>query len=109
MYAHGHLSSALLMAALVGTSASAQQVAWRPTVRSSSRATRRLSRLTHRTAGFVGLNYEAIFYDPEALLEPIRIVRYYRNLGELHEDDPFVYVECMPTKWPAQDAVFSFE
>ncbi len=47
----------------------------------SSRASCRPSRSTRRTATrsgkFLGLNHEAIFYDPEALVQPIRIVRNY--------------------------------
>jgi hypothetical protein len=55
------------------------------------------------TAGeLVGLNHEGVFYDPEALIEPIRIVR---NLHKLGDSDaralaPFVYIECTPTIFP---------
>jgi hypothetical protein len=48
---------------------------------------------------FVGLNHEAIFYDPEALAEPIRIVR---NLHKVHdfkdpEETPYTFIECVQT------------
>ena len=49
---------------------------------------------------FVGLNHEAIFYDPEAFVEPIRIVRNFEKLSELSEDDPYTYIECIQTIFP---------
>ena len=49
---------------------------------------------------FVGLNHEAIFYDPEAFVEPIRIVRNFVKEGELYEDDPYTYIECIQTIFP---------
>ncbi|MBN1240140.1 MAG: hypothetical protein JXB36_16670 [Gammaproteobacteria bacterium] len=49
---------------------------------------------------FVGLNHEAIFYDPEALVEPIRIVRNYVKLSDYNEGDPYVFIECIPTIYP---------
>jgi hypothetical protein len=53
------------------------------------------------TAGnFVGLNHEAIFYDPEALVEPIRIVRNLEKLSGFEQGDPAVFVECIQTIFP---------
>ena len=49
---------------------------------------------------FLGLNHEAILYDPEALVEPIRIVRNLVKLGEFNETDPYVFVECGPGIFP---------
>jgi hypothetical protein len=51
---------------------------------------------------FVGLNHEAIFYDPEALVEPIRIVRNFVKEGDLTEGDPYVYIECLRTIFPIE-------
>jgi hypothetical protein len=48
------------------------------------------------------LNHETIFYDPEALVEPIRIVRNYARLGEFTEGDPNVYIRCIPTIMPVK-------
>jgi len=48
---------------------------------------------------FLGLNHEAIFYDPEALVEPVRIVRNYQKLDEF-EGDPYVFVDCMQSIFP---------
>ena len=49
---------------------------------------------------FVGLNHEAIFYDEDALVEPIRIVRNFTKSGELSEGDPYVFIECVQTIFP---------
>ena len=46
------------------------------------------------------MNHEAVFYDPEALVEPIRIVRNYARLSDFDEGDPYVYIECIPTIYP---------
>ena len=44
-----------------------------------------------------GINQEAIFYDPEALLEPIRVVRNLEKQADLVNSDPYVFIECIPT------------
>jgi hypothetical protein len=49
---------------------------------------------------FLGLNHEAIFYDPEALLQPVRIVRNYVKSADFSKADPFVFIECIPTILP---------
>jgi hypothetical protein len=49
---------------------------------------------------FLGLNHEAIFYDPEALVEPVRIVRDYLKTSGFEEGDPYVFVECVQTIFP---------
>jgi hypothetical protein len=49
---------------------------------------------------FVGLRHETIFYDPEALVEPIRIVRDLTKLSGLDEGEPYVFVECLQTIFP---------
>jgi hypothetical protein len=49
---------------------------------------------------FLGLNHEAIFYDPEALVTPVRIVRNYRKLSGFKEGDPYPFIECVPTIFP---------
>ena len=48
----------------------------------------------------IGFNHEAVFYDPEALVEPIRIVRNFRKIGELGEGTPYAYIECIQTLFP---------
>ena len=49
---------------------------------------------------FVGLNHEAIFYDPEALVEPVRIVRNFEKTSGFEEGDPFIFIECVQTIFP---------
>ena len=51
---------------------------------------------------FFGLNHEAIFYDPEALIEPIRIIRNYTKQNEFDDADatPYVFVECIQSIFP---------
>jgi hypothetical protein len=49
---------------------------------------------------FLGLNHEAIFYDPAALVEPVRIVRNYQQTSGFEEGDPYVFVECLQTIFP---------
>jgi hypothetical protein len=48
----------------------------------------------------VGLNHEATFYDPEALVEPIRIIRNLVKLGETVDSEPYVFVECLQAIFP---------
>jgi hypothetical protein len=55
----------------------------------------------HDASGkFIGLNHEAIFYDPDALVEPIRIIRNYIKTTGFEQGDPYVYIECIPTIYP---------
>jgi hypothetical protein len=49
-----------------------------------------------------GLRHEAIFYDREAFLVPLRIVRNLRKLSGLEEGDPNAYVRCIPSIFPIQ-------
>ena len=43
------------------------------------------------------LNHEAVLYDPEALVEPVRIVRNLTKVSTLREGDPYAYIECVQT------------
>jgi hypothetical protein len=49
---------------------------------------------------FLGLNHEAIFYDPDALVEPVRIIRNYLKMSGFDKGDPYVFIECVPTIYP---------
>ncbi|OGT80096.1 MAG: hypothetical protein A3J35_03965 [Gammaproteobacteria bacterium RIFCSPLOWO2_02_FULL_52_10] len=49
---------------------------------------------------FLGLNHEAIFYDPEALVVPVRIVRNLVKSSGFEQGDPYVFVECTQTIFP---------
>jgi hypothetical protein len=54
------------------------------------------------SGNFVGLNHEAIFYDPEALVEPVRIIRNYLKQNDFDDSDatPYAFVECIQTIFP---------
>lgn len=51
---------------------------------------------------FIGLNHEAILYDPEALVEPIRIILRLVKLAEFSDPkvNPIVFTECIQTIYP---------
>jgi hypothetical protein len=49
---------------------------------------------------FLGLKDEVVLYDPEALVEPVRIVETLNKLGDLNEGDPFPIMECIPQSFP---------
>jgi hypothetical protein len=48
----------------------------------------------------IGLLHETIFYDPEALVEPVRQYRRMQRVLDVNEGDPRVYVECLQTIYP---------
>lgn len=48
----------------------------------------------------VGLLHEAILYDEEAFVEPVRIVRALDRAAALNEAEPYVYIRCNPTIFP---------
>jgi hypothetical protein len=48
----------------------------------------------------IGLNHEGIFYDPEALVEPIRMVRNLDKLSGLETGDPYQFIDCVPAIFP---------
>jgi hypothetical protein len=50
----------------------------------------------------VELNHEGIFYDPEALVEPIRMVRNLVRVGDFEDLDPYEFIECIPTIYPLE-------
>jgi hypothetical protein len=48
----------------------------------------------------IGIDHEAVLYDPEALVEPIRITQYWAKAGALNEGDPYPYVYCIQQNFP---------
>jgi hypothetical protein len=48
----------------------------------------------------IGLKHEVVLYDPEALVDPVRIVHLLDKRGELNEGDPFSVMECIPQSFP---------
>jgi hypothetical protein len=53
---------------------------------------------------FTGLNHEAILYDPEALVEPVRIILRLVKLADFNDPntDPYVFTECVQTIYPVE-------
>jgi hypothetical protein len=51
---------------------------------------------------FIGLNHETIFYDDEALVEPVRQARFLSKAADLREADPYTYVRCNQTIFPVE-------
>jgi hypothetical protein len=49
---------------------------------------------------FAGIKQEIVLYDPEALVEPVRIVHNLDKLRDHGEGDPFVIMECVPQSFP---------
>jgi len=47
-----------------------------------------------------GIDHEVILYDPEALIEPVRIVHRWEKASELNEGDPYLYIECLQYNYP---------
>jgi hypothetical protein len=48
----------------------------------------------------IGINHEGIFYDSDALVEPIRMVRNLDKVSEVEEGDPYQFIECVQTIFP---------
>jgi len=49
---------------------------------------------------FLGLNHESILYDPEALVEPVRIIRNLTRLSGFEEGEPQPFIECVQSIFP---------
>ncbi|HWJ86749.1 MAG TPA: hypothetical protein VNS12_01590 [Pelagibacterium sp.] len=49
---------------------------------------------------FVGLHHETIFYDAEALLQPVRQIQWYEFQNDFTEGDPYIFIECNQTIFP---------
>ncbi len=49
---------------------------------------------------FAGLNHETVLYDPEALAQPVRIVRNLRKLSGFADGAPQDFIECVQTIYP---------
>ena len=47
-----------------------------------------------------GIEHEIVFYDPEAMAEPLRLIQVHIKTGELDEVDPFIYGRCIQTIFP---------
>ena len=48
----------------------------------------------------IGIKHELVLYDEDALVDPVRVVQTWDKRGNLNENDPFVYMECIPHIYP---------
>jgi hypothetical protein len=48
----------------------------------------------------VGIDHETVLYDPEALVEPVRIVQQWDRTAELNEGEPYPYIYCVQQNFP---------
>jgi hypothetical protein len=48
----------------------------------------------------IGIKHESVLYDEDSLVDPIRIVQRYNRQGALNDNDPFVFMECVPHIFP---------
>ena len=60
------------------------------------------------TGELAGIEHEIVFYDPEAFVQPLRLIQVHIKTGELDEVDPFIYARCIqtifPCRWPPEAA-----
>jgi hypothetical protein len=49
---------------------------------------------------FVGITHETVLYDPEALVDPVRIVQVWDKTGRLNEGSPYLFIECIQYQYP---------
>jgi hypothetical protein len=52
------------------------------------------------TGKFVGIHHETVLFDPEALVEPVRLIEYWEKTQELNEGYPFDWRKCIQTLFP---------
>jgi hypothetical protein len=54
-----------------------------------------------------GIRHEAVLYDAEALVDPVRIVQTWQRTGRLNENAPLTIMECVPHIFPVEGVVRS--
>jgi hypothetical protein len=47
-----------------------------------------------------GIEHEIVFYDDEALAQPLRLIQVHIKTGQLEDVDPFIYARCIQTIFP---------
>lgn len=50
----------------------------------------------------IGIHHEAVIYDNEALVEPVRIVQIWDKQNQLNEGEPYLYYDCVPDVFPVK-------
>jgi hypothetical protein len=48
----------------------------------------------------IGIDHEAVLYDDQAFVEPVRIVQYWERTAGLNEGDPYPFLYCVPQNFP---------
>jgi hypothetical protein len=54
------------------------------------------------TGALAGIEHEIVFYDAEALVEPLRLVQVHIKTGNLRDVNPFIYTRCLQTIFPVE-------
>jgi hypothetical protein len=49
-----------------------------------------------------GIQHEVVFYDPEAFVQPLRLIQVHIRTGSLEAADPFIYARCIQTIFPIE-------
>ena len=57
---------------------------------------------TDAAGRLIGMRHEAILYDEDVYVDPVRIVQVWDRKGRLNEGDPFVMIECVPHMFPVK-------
>lgn len=52
------------------------------------------------SGALAGIEHEIILYDPEAFVQPLRLVQVHIKTGKLEDVDPFIYARCIQTIFP---------
>jgi hypothetical protein len=47
-----------------------------------------------------GIQHEIVLYDPDAFVQPLRMIQVHIRTGDLDKVDPFIYARCMQTIFP---------
>jgi hypothetical protein len=47
-----------------------------------------------------GIEHEIVLYDPEAFVQPLRLIQVHIQTGKLADVDPFIYTRCIQTIFP---------
>ena len=57
---------------------------------------------TDAAGTLIGLTQEVVLYDPEAFVQPLRIVQHLDRLGGHRDIEPFPIMECIPQSFPVK-------
>src|SRR5688572_13761402 len=55
---------------------------------------------TDAAGTLIGITQEVVLYDPEAFVQPLRIVQHLDRLGGHRDIEPFPIMECIPQSFP---------